>query len=84
MLRSFFQPALLATGTLNNDPSVWIDEARPTPKYVWKTPNEHGAFNNNNYISKYIKICKIGVMLRSFFWPASLARELSITILLFL
>ncbi len=35
MLRSFFQPAKSAGG-INMDPTLWLNEARPPPKYVFK------------------------------------------------
>ncbi len=33
---SFFQPDLPAKGVLNNGPTVWLDEARPLTRYVFK------------------------------------------------
>jgi hypothetical protein len=34
MLRLFFWPAFATQGTLNKDPTVWLDGARPPQKYV--------------------------------------------------
>jgi hypothetical protein len=33
MFRSFFEPTLLVRG-INKDPTIWLDRARPPPKYV--------------------------------------------------
>jgi hypothetical protein len=35
MPRSFFQPAKSAGG-INMNPTVWLNEARPAPKYIFK------------------------------------------------
>ncbi len=40
MLRSFSQLASPAGG-INMDPTVWLDGARPTPKYVRKIMMSH-------------------------------------------
>ncbi len=46
-------------------------------------PYIHGGFSNKKYISKYIKINKMGVKLRSIFWPVLQARGSKIRILMF-
>jgi hypothetical protein len=51
--------------------------------FVGKCPNVCGGLVNKKYISKYIKISKIGALLKSFFHPALPTRELSLRILLF-
>jgi len=36
MHKSFSQVALLARGGVNKDSTVWLDGARPPPKYAFK------------------------------------------------
>ncbi len=81
--------------TLYKDPIVWLDGAiqplnmlSPNPKTLsvdWlillsgNAPNVHGVFINKKYVSKYIKICKIGAMRRLFSvclcWPGILNKD---------
>jgi len=50
---------------------------------VWESENLHSGFSNKKYISKYIKISKIGAMFKSFFQPILLSSGFSECILLF-
>ncbi len=79
MLRLYFWLTCLVRGALNKDSIVWLDGTRPHLKYIivqsdntsgrlanflwWKTPDVHDRFIDKKYISKYLKIRKIGAMI---------------------
>jgi hypothetical protein len=47
MLRSFFPANFAGYGDFNNDPTVWLDGARPPQKYICKY--EKLIYNHINF-----------------------------------